>query len=69
MALFDFEESDIKYIRTLKQDRIQVQYYLEKIYLEDENNVRKFIFKCKQILNDLNSSKIENARKLLESEC
>ncbi|MCK5699252.1 MAG: hypothetical protein KAH93_05360, partial [Candidatus Aenigmarchaeota archaeon] len=67
MALFDFEESDIKYIRTLKQDRIQVQYYLEKIYLEDENNVRKFIFKCKQILNDLNSSKIENARKLLES--
>lgn len=67
MTLFDFEESDIKYIRTPKQDRIQVQYYLEKIYLEDENNVRKFIFKCKQILNDMNSSKIENTRKLLES--
>ena len=68
MTLFDFEESDIKYIRTLKQDRIQVQYYLKEICLEDENNVRMFILKCKQILNDMNSSKIENARKLLESE-
>ena len=67
MHLFDFEDSDIEYLRKLKYDRIQVQYYLKKISLDDENKVKLFIFKCKQILNNLNSSEIVNARDILES--
>ena len=67
MHLFDFEDSDIEYLRKLKYDRIQVQYYLERISLDDENKVKLFIFKCKQILNNLNSSEIMNARDILRT--
>ena len=62
MIFFDFDDSDIVYLRKLKYERIQVQYYLKNLVLDDELLVKEFIFKCKQILNDLDSSKIETIR-------
>ncbi|MEA3229563.1 MAG: hypothetical protein U9P44_01485 [archaeon] len=66
MSLLDFDDSEIEYMKKLKQDRINVQYYLKEICLDDENKVKMFIFRCKQILNDLNSSKIEEIRDFLK---
>ncbi|NOQ38385.1 hypothetical protein GQ472_05860 [archaeon] len=66
MSLFDFDASDIEYFGKLKQDRINVQYYLKEIQLEDTDDVKRFIVKCKQILNRLGSSEIENVRESLK---
>jgi len=63
--LFSFTKEEIKFIKNLKDDRINAQYHLKNILLNDEKPVKEFIFKCKIILNDLNSQKIEEIRKLL----
>jgi len=65
MSLFAFTEAEKKYMRNLKDDRIQVQYYLKSITLEDEDAVRNFILKCKAILNSLNSKVIEEIRAVI----
>ncbi len=67
MSLFDFDVSDIEYIGKLKQDRINVQYYLKEIRLENTDDVKRFIVKCKQILNGLSSFEIEDVRESLSS--
>lgn len=66
MELFGFEPSEIDYLKKLKEDRIQVQYYLKDIALKDEDAVKRFVFKSKILLNDLNSEKIETIREIAE---
>ena len=66
MDLFDFNESEIEYLKTLKDDRKQNQYYLKNIELKDETAVKKFILSCKVKLNDLNSERIEQIRDRLK---
>lgn len=71
MSLFDFDASEVRYLQKLKADRIQAQYYLRAVELKDESNVKEFILKCKTLLGDLNSGKIEKIRekiKYLENE-
>ena len=65
LNLFNFEKSEIILFKKLKDDRIQAQYYLKDIFLKDESSVKKFILKCKTILNDLNSEKIEQIRLII----
>lgn len=62
MGLFGFDVHEISYLKKLKGDRIQAQYFLKNIELGGETNVKKFILKCKTLLNDLNSEKIEEIR-------
>ncbi len=62
MELFDFDASEIEYLKGLKGDRIQAQYYLKNIELENEIDVKKFILRCKTLINNLNSEKIEKIR-------
>jgi hypothetical protein len=62
MFLFNFDEKEIVFLNDLKEKRIKVQYYLENISLDDENKVKMFVFKCKSLLNNLNSEKIEKIR-------
>ena len=66
MELFGFDINEIEYLKKLKGDRIQAQDYLKNIALEDESNVKKFILKCKTLLNDLDSEKIEKIREKIE---
>lgn len=62
MELFGFQDDDINFLRKLKSDRIQTQYYLKDILLRDESKVIEFVSKCKEMLEELNSEKIENIR-------
>lgn len=62
MDLFDYDINEIEYLKKLKDNRIQAQYYLKNIVLKDELNVKKFILKCKILLGDLNSEKISKIR-------
>lgn len=66
MNLFDFKKSEIDYVKKLKKNRIENQYYLKNILLEDENDVKRFVLKCKVLLNDLNSDSINRIRKRLK---
>lgn len=66
MDLFGFNASEIEYLRKLKEHRIQVQYYLKEIALEDESGVKKFILRCKTLLSGLGSEKIEIIRRTIE---
>lgn len=65
MNLLDFDEDDAEYMTDLKDKRIQNQYYLKNFTLGSEEKVKEFIAKCKQVLSDLNSEKIEKIRKEL----
>lgn len=67
MELFDFDNYDIDYIKKLKEDRIQAQYYLKNVALEDETKIKKFILNCKTVLDSLSSRKIEEIRARIEN--
>jgi hypothetical protein len=62
MGLFGFNASEIAYLRQLKDDRIQTQYYLKEKVLEDEAAVKRFVLMCKTILSTLSSDRIEGIR-------
>ena len=66
LELLGLEGNDIVFVRSLKEDRIQAQYYLKDVVLKSENDVKKFILACKTVLNSLGSEKIESVRKELE---
>jgi len=58
MDLFDFTKDEKDFLRNLKEDRIQAQYYLKSIMLKDEDSVKNFILRCKVILSNLNTKSI-----------
>ena len=62
IEFFDFEDSEIRYLKKLKEDRIQVRYYLKNLILEDETEVKNFVVKCKTVLNSLDDERVENIR-------
>lgn len=70
MGFLEFSPDEVRYIIDLKDSRIQAQYYLKNVLLEDEEKVKEFILKCKTISNILTSEKIEairrNIRKIAE---
>ena len=49
-------------IKMLKEKRIQAQYYLKDVFLDNELEVKKFIVNSKTILNNLNQDSIEKIR-------
>jgi len=64
MAYFDeFTEEDIEFINSLKKDRIDNQYYLKNIEFEENDKVKAFILKCKNILKNNNLVSISKSVK------
>jgi len=66
MRLFNFGDKEIEFMESLKEDRIQTQYYLKKKELSDEIAVKKFVIKCKIIINEMSSEEINNIREKLK---
>jgi uncharacterized protein (UPF0332 family) len=62
MDLLGFDQRETEYMAKLKEDRIQAQYYLKDIDIKSEEDIKKFILKCKEILDALGSKKIEGIR-------
>jgi hypothetical protein len=67
MGNFGFSREEIDFLIGLKEDRIRAQYYLKSVVLKDEAEVKRFVIKCKSILSDLSSDKIELIRKNIKS--
>ncbi len=67
MDLLGFDKADIKFLDSLKKERVDVQYYLEPSSLSiDKNNVLEFLNKCKEITKEMNDDKINEIRSKLE---
>lgn len=66
MSLFGLNNSEMEFMRNLKEDRIQTQYYLKEKVLKSEANVKEFVLKCKILLNELSSDKIEKLRRKIK---
>jgi len=66
MALFDFSEEEIEFMVKLNKKRIDTQYYLKKVILEDDLAIKKFILKCELILDELKDKSINEVRRALE---
>ncbi len=56
-----FDKEDYLFLNSLKRERIDVQYYLKEkeISSQQEEKVKLFILKCKQILKSLDLDKIK----------
>lgn len=66
MDLFDFSENEISFMKKMKQDRINSQYYRMKINLGDLRKVKEFILKCEKIYGELNGAEVIKIRGLLK---
>ena len=60
MSLLRFSSKDISYMRKLKDDRIQAQYYLKKRDV-DEEKVKSFVLLCFSLLKNINVNAIRTA--------
>ena len=49
MKFFNFKENEIEFIKKLKDKRIDSQYYTKKVNPVEENKIKDFILKCKEI--------------------
>lgn len=69
MSFFEFSNDEIKFLKDLKHDKIQNQYYLQKIELKDDDKVKDFIKITKIKLQSLTQDKIQKIRaKIMELE-
>lgn len=66
LDFFEFSLEEVDFIKKLKDERIQNQYYLKNFYLNKGDKINEFILKCKEILLDLNDDKIKQIREKIE---
>lgn len=62
IALFDFNEDDIKLMKNLKKLRTNVQYYLKEPKAVDERAIAGFVLKCKHIFSSLSFDGVKEIR-------
>lgn len=62
LPFFGFDNDEINFFRDLKDKRIQSQYYLKETKIPGEIDIKKFVLKCKFVLNSLSSKDIEEIR-------
>lgn len=53
-----FTKEDIEFMKNIKSDRIDVQYYLKDKVLEDKDKVKDFVLKCKSIREEIDTDEI-----------
>lgn len=53
-----FNKEDYDFLIGLKEDRVQVQYYLKDRELKDDSKIKLFILKCKTLLEDADAEDI-----------
>jgi len=68
MRVFDFNSSEIAFMKKLKQDRIDAQYYLKNVSLNDEGRIKSFIIRCKLILKEMNFDKVKKIREIVKND-
>ena len=64
--ILDFSDEDYNFLVSLKVKRIDVQYYLKRIVLDNLAGVKKFVLKCDELRDTINvkemREKVENTK-------
>lgn len=61
MNFFEFSESEINFIKELKGNRKNAQYYVDREFkVEDFNKVKDFILRCRERFHKADFRKIKN---------
>jgi uncharacterized protein (UPF0332 family) len=63
LELFDFKKEEIDFIKKLKEERIQVQYYISNPKEIESKKIKEFILKCRVIFDKITNNDIEKIRK------
>ena len=66
MQLLNFSEKETLFIEELKDDRINVQYYLKEITLKNENQVKEFVLNTEEKILQITNAQIQQLRDQLE---
>jgi len=51
-------KEDYNLMLSLKEKRIQAQYYLKKVFIDDLKDIKSFIFKCREISESLDINEL-----------
>lgn len=62
MGILGFSKDKIRFMEELKEKRIQAQYYLKEIVMENEQAVKEFVAECKLMIAELTPKKIGEVR-------
>jgi len=63
MELLGFDKEEVKFLDSLKKERVDVQYYLKASSLSIvRNQVLEFLNKCREIIKEMNDDKINKIR-------
>ena len=63
MELLGFDKKEIKFLDSLKKERVDVQYYLKPSSLFIvKSQVLEFLNRCKEIIKEMNDDKINEIR-------
>ena len=68
MPLFGFSEKERNFLKELKELREENQYYLKRNEIEQERRIKEFVFKCKEISENLTHDKINKIREDLKDD-
>jgi uncharacterized protein (UPF0332 family) len=69
MKLLGFSDKEKEFLEELKEKRINCQYYLKEENINNLEEIKGFVLRCKEISNQLNSAKIEEIRKMIKENC
>lgn len=67
MDLLGYDRKDIDFLRELKEERIDVQYYLEEPSEIDLERIKEFVEETKRLITETNDLKVEEIRGKINS--
>ena len=67
MSLLGFTAEEITFMKKLKQDRIDVQYYLRSVAEPEALKIKSFVVKCKMLAAVFDLDKITKIRGLVKN--
>ena len=62
MPLFGFTPEQQRFMKKLKQDRVDVQYYLKPMPIFDSAQIKKFVVFCKSLAEQLHEDNLNKLR-------
>ncbi len=68
MPFLGFDEEQIRFLKSLKDDRIEVQYYLGQALLEDITKIKSFIVFCKNLALKLDEDAVKTIRRIVKND-
>ena len=67
MPLLGFTVEEVAFLQKLKKDRIDAQYYLKPASLPDSLAVKRFVVRCKNLVQQFHPDQVQRIRDLVKN--